>query len=148
MIQQLIDFAVNAVGEKVVEIGVNIDNCTANRVVSRWGLVLLPCGTIRGPVIACTVETSVVWVGVLWLILCSLPVFSVIFASFVHPLVDTFTFFIQLLPALFLQRTQLGCGLWFYIWSSRTVIFEMTWLLASKTDPTICCTAFYFVPIH
>ena len=82
-----------------------ICTCTANRVVSRWSLVLVSCWTITGFVITCTVETFVVKVGVLLLILCSIPVFSVIFASFICPLVDTFASFVYLMSALFLQMT-------------------------------------------
>ena len=107
MIQQLIDSVVNAVGEMVVENVENIEigTCAADRIVSRWSQMLLLCGTIIGFVITSAVETPVVQVGVLWLILCLLPVFSAIFASFVCLLVDTFMSFILLLPALFLQQT-------------------------------------------
>ena len=96
--------------------------------------MLLPCGTITGSVIASTVETPVVQVGVLWLILCSLSVFSISFASFVCPLVDIFASFVQLLPALFLQRTLhwdvasgSTSGAVGLLW---TVFLEMTWLFA------------------
>ena len=128
MIQQLIESVVNAVGRWLLKMGriLEIGTCAANRIVSRWSLVLLPHGTIMGFVIASTVETLVVQVGVLWLILCPLPVFSVSFAPFVCPLVDTFASFIQLLPALFLKG-HFG-----------TVFLEMTWLFAPKTDLVYC----------
>ena len=123
---------------RILEIG----TCAANRIVSRWSLMLLPHGTIKGFVIASTVQTPVVQVGVLWLILCPLPVFFMSFMPFICPLVDTFASFIQLLPALFLQRTLH----WDVASGSTsgavrllgTVLFKMTWLFAPKTDLVHC----------
>ena len=128
-----------------------ICTCTANSIVSRWSLVVASCWTITSFVITSTVETPVVQVGVLWLILCSLPVFSVSFASFVCPLVNTFMSFIWLLPALFLQRalcwdvapgsTSGTVGL------LRTVLLEMNWLFAPKTDLVHCWAVLHFLSI-
>ena len=129
-----------------------VSTCAANRIVSKWSLMLLLHGAIMGFVITATVETPVVQVGVLWLILCPLPVFSVSFAPFVCPLVDTFASFIWLLPALFLQRTlhwdvasgsaSGAVGL------LRTVLLEMTWLFVPKTDLVCCRTVLHSLSIH
>ena len=54
-----------------------------------------------GPVITCTVKTSVVFAGELRLVLCFLPTLSVSFASFV----STFMPFILLPAILLLGRT-------------------------------------------
>ena len=59
-----------------------------------------------GPVIACTVETTVVFVRELGLILYSLPALSVSFTSFIRSFVNTFTSFIWL--PVTLQSLPLG----------------------------------------
>ena len=50
--------------EEIVEkdTWVIINTLLTNRVVNRWSLVLLSCQAVTGSVVACTVETSIIWV--------------------------------------------------------------------------------------
>ena len=132
-------------GRNILKLWITLVNtCTVSRIASSGCLWLLSRWTITGPVITCTVETSVVFVRELGLILCFLPTLSAIFAFFVRSSVDIFASFLWL-PAIQL----LGRGLHWNVALSLafkavgklwTIFLQVNWLSASKAKSTIRCT--------